>query len=52
MTLPDELPDNIDYGHYIESAYDALQELGIKVDKEIKINQADKLYKDYGIICN
>ena len=31
MTLPEELPDNIDYEHYIESAYDALTELGINV---------------------
>ena len=31
MTLPDKLPDNIDYEHYIESAYDALTELGINV---------------------
>ena len=31
MTLPDALPDNIDYEHYIQSAYDALQELGINV---------------------
>ena len=50
MTLPDKLPDNIDYEHYIQSAYDALQELGIKVDKEIKINKADKLYKNYGLV--
>ena len=31
MTLPDKLPDNIDYEHYIQSAYDALTELGINV---------------------
>ena len=29
MTLPDELPDNIDYEYYVQSAYDALTELGI-----------------------
>ena len=31
MTLPEELPDNIDYEYYVQSAYDALQELGINV---------------------
>ena len=31
MTLPDKLPDNIDYEYYIQSAYDALTELGINV---------------------
>ena len=31
MTLPDKLPDNIDYEYYVQSAYDALTELGINV---------------------
>ena len=31
MTLPEELPDNIDYEYYVQSAYDALTELGISV---------------------
>ena len=31
MTLPEKLPDNIDYDYYIQSAYDALTELGINV---------------------
>ncbi|MBQ5850831.1 MAG: hypothetical protein IIW54_08480, partial [Lachnospiraceae bacterium] len=31
MTLPDKLPDNVDYEYYIQSAYDALTELGINV---------------------
>ena len=31
MTLPEELPDYVDYEYYIQSAYDALTELGINV---------------------
>ena len=31
MTLPDKLPDNVDYEYYVQSAYDALTELGINV---------------------
>lgn len=44
MELPDELPDDIDYAHYIEAAYKLARELAVfePLPKPVKFKKSDK----------